>query len=641
MNTQAEPTTPSEEERTEISVAELVRKQESDYTSGHTQLSKHVSFSLFETLNTIEAYLASRHTTGEEDSLGREKPFFNIVTAAVNVWFRATDIDRSNIRIRATKAKDWLDSFFATVFLQEWMRKEFFGQFLNDWGLTLSRYGGAILKFVENSEGLHVMVMPWNRMIVDAVDFDQNPQIEVMELTEGELRKRVTTMGYDSQQVSALRMAMTPRETLDKKRKDNKSNYIKVYELHGMLPLSTYKQAKGLPVDTGDRDRFVQQMHVVSFVAKKEGRKTEYQDFTLYAGREDESPYMLTDLIKTDGRTLPIGAVEHLFGPQWMVNHSTKAMKDQLDIASRVVFQTADKNFVGRNVLTDLEQGSIFVYDAVSGSPLSQVNNQGHDLVGLQNFAVMWKGLGNEINGISEAMLGAAPKSGTAWRQTEAVLNESYSLFELMTESKGLYIERMLRERIIPYLKRTQMDNSEELAATLSDFDITRIDSMYIKGEATNRTNRDLVKMVLGGEVPTPEKQQQLMAQHSANLSGDLQALGNTRFFKPSEISKKTWKTQFKDLEWELEIDVTGEPRDVQGALTTLNTALQLMLIPGFEQNPKAQAVVGRVLEMSGAMSPMEYQALPPAPSIPTPATAPPPNQPAPAFGGGGAPLAQ
>jgi hypothetical protein len=36
-------------------------------------------FDLCENINKIDAYINSRHVSGKTDSMGREKPFFNIV----------------------------------------------------------------------------------------------------------------------------------------------------------------------------------------------------------------------------------------------------------------------------------------------------------------------------------------------------------------------------------------------------------------------------------------------------------------------------------------------------------------------------------------------------------------------------------
>ena len=600
---------------TEKTIGEIVQKKESDFLNGTTQVSKYVSFSMHDTLETIEAYINSTHVSGKTDSLGREKPFFNIVTSAINIWFRATDIDRKDIKIRANKSKDWIDSFLATVLLRDWMRRSNFGTFLNEWGRSLARYGSTVIKFVENSEGLHIQVIPWNRLIVDAVDFDANPKIEVLELTIAQLRERIETHGYDKEQVKNLEDTKRDRETLDKKKKDNLSDYIKVYELHGNLPLCHITDKES------DEDIYVQQMHVVCFLAKKEGRKTEYDEFTLYKGREAQDPYMITHLIKEDGKTLSIGAVQHLFEAQWMVNHSQKAVKDQLDLASKLVFQSSDPRFVGKNVLTDIETGDIFTHNP--NEPLTQVNNQSHDLVSWQNFAVNWKSLGNEITGVSEAMFGGNPPSGTAWRQTEALLQESYSLFELMTENKGLQIEQMLRERIIPALKK-KLDTSEEVTAVLEQYDIDRIDRMYIKNQTNQKVNDELINQYLNDEIPTQETQAVLTAQTEQQITESLQQQGNQRFFKPSDVDDKTWKEQFKDLEWNVEVDITGEAQNSKDALATLNTALATIVQPGFEQNKKAQMIVGRILELTGAMSPVEYNAIPATPMQPPQPTAQP-----------------
>ena len=169
-------------------IGELVRELESNFISGTgTLTSKYVTSDLYEDINKTYAYLESKHISGETDSLGREKPFFNIVLAARNIYYRATDIDRKNIEVKPTKTRDVIPAFIATVHLQNWMRKENFGAFLNDWGLDLSGFNSSVVKFVEKGENLHAMVVPWSRLIVDPINFDANPKIEILELTEAEL----------------------------------------------------------------------------------------------------------------------------------------------------------------------------------------------------------------------------------------------------------------------------------------------------------------------------------------------------------------------------------------------------------------------------------------------------------------------
>jgi len=574
------------------SVCELVRKNESDFISGNTIISKYVNFSLSDNLDKIDAYINSKHTSGETDSLGREKPFFNICTAAINIWYRATDIDRKNIKIKATKSSDMFTSFLATIHLQDWMRRDNFGIFLNEWGRTLARYGSAVIKFIESEGKLHSMVIPWNRLIVDAVDFDNDAVIEVLELTPAQLKKK---KGYDQEIVEKLIDAVTARETTGKQRKDNKTNFIKLYEVHGELPLS-YLTGKAK-----DEETYTQQMHVVSFVAGKE--KGEYDDYCLIKGKEAKNPYMITHLIKEDGRTQAIGAVEHLFEAQWMLNHTAKQIKDQLDLASKLIFQTSDGNFVGQNALTSIESGDIMIHQI--NQPLTQLANNSHDITSLQNFGQQWKALGNEITGVSESMMGDTAPAGTAWRQVEALLQESHSLFELMTENKGLHIEEMMREYVIPFVKK-EMDTSEEITATLESQQLEKIDKQYLPYEATKRLAKKIIShIIMTGEVPIIDEQ--MWATEVNQVKTELDSQGNQRFFSPDELTDMPWKEVLIDLEWELEVDITAEQKNNQADMATLSTVFQTVATnPMALQNPNAKLLFNKILTLTGTVSPLE-----------------------------------
>jgi hypothetical protein len=573
------------------SVGELVRRNENDYNSGNVTISEYVDFSLKDTVNRIDAYLNSKHISGATDSMGRDKPFFNIVTAATNIWYRATDIDRKNIKIKATKSSDMLESFLATIHLQEWMRKNNFGVFLNDWGRTLSRYGSAVSKFIETDGELHAMVIPWNRLIVDPMSFDNDVVIEVLELTPAQLRKR----NYDQDVVEQLIETASYRETLGGENKDTKQGFIRLYEVHGELPLSNITDKEE------DEFTYVQQMHVLSFVMDKDTK--EYQDFTLYKGKEKKNPYMISHLIGEDGRTLSIGAVENLFESQWMLNHNAKQIKDQLDLASKLIFQTSDGNFIGQNALTAIETGDIMIH--APNQPITQVANNSHDIASLQSYGNQWKALSNEVNGISDAMQGNAAKAGTAWRQVEALLNESHSLFEIMTENKGLALEEMLTTYILPHVK-TKMDTSKEISATLEGYQIDKIDRKYVKSQATkNIANKAIKQIIETGEIPTLTDED--VASEEGKVKAELQAQGTQRFFKPSDLSNKTWKELFKNLEWDLEIDITGEQKDNQADMATLSTVFQTVVgLQGQPMNPKASFLFNKILELTKTVSPLE-----------------------------------
>jgi hypothetical protein len=543
--------------------------------------------------------------------MDREKPFFNIVTAAVNVWYRATDIDRKNITLKATRQDQFILSFIASIILKKWMKIVRFGVFLNDRGRALARYGSAVSKFVEKDGELYCEVVPWNRLICDPVDFNNNIKIERIWLTPAQLRERKE---YDQEMVETLIEAREARETMDGQKKDNKSEYIELFEVHGMLP------KVHLTDKESDEDVYVQQMHVVSYLAKKDGVKStnQFDDYTLYRGKETKDPYRIDHLIKEDGRTLAIGAVEHLSEVQWMQNHTVKQIKDHLDLASKLIFQTSDGNFVGQNVLNAIETGDILIHQA--GQPLTELNNRSHDISAIQAFGMQWKQLANEITGISESMMGANPPSGTAWRQTEALLQESHSLFELMTENKGLAIEEMMTDFIIPYIKK-KMDTTEEISEILEDYQIKKLDAMYVPKEARKRAKKKIIDNVLSrtpedlqkGRIMTGDMKDQIIAGEEEFLQNSLKQFGNQRFIKPSEIDSKTWKESLKDFEWESDVDATGESKDRQSIMTTLSTVLQTVAqfsAQGMKMPPEMKLIFNKILEHTGAISAIELDTM-------------------------------
>ena len=576
-------------------IADLVREMEKNDKNGETTSSKYVTTSMREDIDKTEAYINSKHISGDKDHLGRDKPFFNIVMSARNIWYRATDIDRKHISVRASKSTDVVKAFLATLKLQEWMKKVSFGKFLNDWGLTLATHGSAVTKFIEQDGKLHAQVVDWNNLICDQVDFENNPKIEKLWFTPAQLRKR---KAYNQEFVEKLIANPTRRKTLDGQTKDSKDDYIPVYEVHGELPLS-YITGK-----EKDEDVYVEQMHVISFQAEKDAdSNTQYDDYTLFAGRESKDPYMITHLIKKDGQTYSGGAVKNLFEAQWMVNHSEKMIKDQLDLASKIVFQTADGAFVGKNVLSNIENGQIIKHAA--GQPLTMLNNK-PDIVAMQSFKADWQNIGNQINNISESLMGESAPSGTAWRQVQALLQESHSLFALMTENKGLAIIEMLKIHIIPFFKK-KLNNSKEISMMLEEHHIKQIDSMYIPYEVTRRVNEEKKKTILSGRIYDP--QQESADRASAEEAIKAMLRGNQRFIKPSDIEGVTWKEVFKDLEWDLDFDVTGESKDTQGVMATLTTILQTIVNnPQAMQDPTFKLIFNKIVALTGGISPLELQ---------------------------------
>ena len=553
---------------------------------------------MHDTTEKIYAYLNSRHTSGLTDSLGREKPFFNIVVAAVNIWYRATDIDRANITIRPDNSSTVIAALMATILIQDWMRRARFGVFLNKWGRTLSEYGSAVCKFVVKNGEIVASVVPWNRLIVDPVDSSALPRIEKFYKTPAQLQNMATPghpdyAGFDLKVVENLKNALTSRKTTGRINKDSQNQFIELWEVHGELPIALLKDEDKRK--DKDWNQFTQQMHTVTYVQTKKGRDAEYEDFTLFKGKEKRDPYILTHLIEEDGRTLAIGAVEYLFDAQWMQNHTIKNMKDTLDLSSKLLFQTADSNYLNRNVLTAVESGDILIHGV--NMQLTQVNNSKPDITQLQNFSAQWKMLAQELTATPDSLRGVTPPSGTPYSTVAALTQNANSLFEIMTENKGLALEDIFRTFVIPYLKK-KMDTKEEVVAILNDYQIKKIDGMYVPNEAIRRYNQQAFEEIVSGNIPQAFDQ----ITEEDKIKKELANMGNERVFSPEDIS---WKEVVKDLEWKFDFGVTSEPGDKQAALTTLSTLIQ-SIDPVKLQDPFIKSMFIKILNWAGVVSPAE-----------------------------------
>jgi len=580
-------------------IYKIIKKQESKFLSGTPiKLGKYATYNHLETISTIQAYINSQYTTGKFDSKGREKPFMNIVVPSINVWYKATDIDEKDIKFRPSKASQRIKAFIATILLRNWMRgqtkqgrtSENFGLFLDQWGYTLSAYGSAVAKFVEKDKKLIPSIISWDRIICDPVDFDAAPKIEKIYYTPDEL----INSNYDPeavQRVLQLHSKKDIRTTLDNQPIDLSDEYIGVYELHGMLPLSYLTDRES------DSDIYQQQMHVV-FI-KKGYRNKDNVEITLYRGREEKDPYMISHLIKQEGRVMGIGAVEYLLDTQWMVNHSIKNAKDQLDLASKTLNQTSDANFLGRNTIEDMDVGDILITD--DDRPLIPVNNQATAVSYLINFAQQWKENGKDITGAYEAISGANLPSGTPYRLGAIQNIEAHNLFEVMKKSKSLYLERMLRSYVLPYFKKL-LKTTDEVVVALEGNEIQDFDKMALPAQLA----QELKVALMAKEMPT-------LDELIASIQEKNSLLGQNRALVLGE--NQTWADYFGDLDMDaIEIDIAGENRNKAEAFSIINGILQLII-----QNPNAlndtnvRNLLNWIMDEAGYISPLQFTPAQPA----------------------------
>lgn len=388
------------------SIFEFVKNQRDSYRSDTVEITDGYEFSQYETLRTIELYHNSRFLTGNTDSLDREKPFYNVCKFRVNVATRATDLDTKDVRVESdrTTSNAYAASFILNLKNRNWMKQAKLGVFLNKLTHTRAKYGGVLVKKVEREGELQLHVMQWLNMITDQVDIRNGVKIERHYYNPSDL-KTDTPKGWKNID-EAIEAAKKSREANaanpDSKQNLTPGEYIEVFEVHGVMPTSRLAgTSEKYAEDYGSEDEYERQMHIVVL---DESDKENVKGVTLFAGTEDADPYKYLPYEEVDGRGLGVGVVEDLFEAQVWTNYGIKQKKDMLDLAGKILFQTTNSNLAAKNILTDLENGSII--DTGPNGQVTQINNVPSSLPAFDNLVEEWN---TQAERVSSRCRGIAP----------------------------------------------------------------------------------------------------------------------------------------------------------------------------------------------------------------------------------------
>jgi hypothetical protein len=451
------------------SIFEYVAAARDEYRTETIEVTSGYDFSQYETLRTIELYCNSRFTTGNTDELGREKPFYNITKFRVNVATRATDLDTKDVHIEAEGPGNYAQSFLLTLFNRNWIKKADFASFLNRMGHTRAKYGGVLVMKTEHGDELKLHVVPWKDAITDQVDIRSGPKVIRHAYTPAKLKEVAESTGWKNvdDAISTAKRSREANASQDGKENRTLGENIEVWEVHAVLPTAYLKDEADCTAE--DYATYSRQLHIVVL---DESQKPETGDqaaitgVTLFAGTESEDPFKYLPWEEVDGRGLGVGPAEDTTEAQVWTNYSVKQKKDALDLAGKIIFQTADSSIAAKNILTDLENGSILTH-AVNG-PITQVNNVPASIPAFESVLKEWDLQAERVTSTSPSLTGETLPSGTPFRLAALLNQESASMFVYRRQEAGLFVQEIYRDWILPYLVK-QIKKQTVLTAELSD----------------------------------------------------------------------------------------------------------------------------------------------------------------------------
>ena len=503
----------------------------------------------------IDRYYNSEFESGKYDGEGQRKTFLNIVKFAADVAAKQTDLDVKDFTFIPDSDKVVDKVELCKKVFTNWTRENEYGHLLNELNKDFSKYGSCVSKRV----GDKVERVPLRNL--------KNTQDAIS------LKDAIVSGGYVIQEHELTPHQMrqfsdwtVPNLTEGKK--------YKVYERHGLVDPEGYDVLDGddyvyaVTFILGDSDQAISEDGKILFM-----EQMEIEDF----------PYDEAHWSKQDGRWLGIGEVENQIENQIARNLSTNLRRRSMLWGSKKIFQSADTDNIGKNLITEVADGEVLEV-GVNGAiqPVNMSTQHGADYS--QDDAV-WQENSRQKSFIFEVNTGESLPSGTPFRLGVILSTASETHFNLKREYFGFFVKRMFYNQLIPIFKDTVRTKEQRVALARDANGIQRVKDAIVTKEA----NRRLMDKIL-----------------DENLTRNLQTL-SFNFEEEAEKVKAELDKQpyffltgkpgvFDDIKFDMTLTITGEEIDINRQIETLSTLVQVLP----PEDPRRSDIIARIVQLTG-----------------------------------------
>ena len=527
------------------------------------------TFNQFDTIQQIILYHNSRFATGPTDDEGDRKYFHNINRNPCKVFSKAIDFDTKNIRLLTVEGGDSLKTWFMERDLKFWMRDKQFGKVLNRIFIDIPIYGSVVLKIIDGEP----QFVDLRNFIIDqsADTLEQaNYIVEIHNYTVGEFRKIGQKMGWKKDDVEKV---------IGEFHKMKNTSHIKLYERYGEVEYEsnegnkTYEYERSFVADVGidDYDQY--------------GRLIgQHPGVELASDKWEGNPYWEFHASKVPGRWLGVGVVEELFEPQIAVNQNTNLQNKSAFWAALKLFQTRDRA-INRNLMSDSRNGEVITTESEI-TPINMASSE--NLAFFNQQDMKWLRNRDELTFAYDVVQGERLPAGTPLGSAQIAMTQTLSYFEQIQENIAMDIKEMLYEVIIPQFEK---DNTIEHTLRLVGKDLDQ----YIEMVKNQMVLAEIIRQVVNDKpIPT-------------NKERDIIALAITESIKQKkEKLLKIPRGFYRDVKYDVDIDITGESVDTRVRQATIFAILQAVTSdPTMTQDPIKKKILYMMAE-NGGINPNE-----------------------------------
>jgi hypothetical protein len=277
-----------------------------------------------------------------------------------------------------------------------------------------------------------------------------------------------------------------------------------------------------------------------------------------------------------------VGVVEELFEPQIKQNEIANLQSKSAAWKAMVVFQTRDPGF-NRNLKTGVQNGEVLNID----SEVTQVNIQDQNLAFFNEETQKWMRNRDELTFSYDAVQGERSPAGTPLGSTQISISQTLSYFEGIQEEVAMDIKEMLYAVIIPQFEK---ENTTEHTLRLVGQDLNAFVEM-VKNEMVLK---EIIRQATLGNFPSTEQKDLISVAVEESIKQGKERLVTIP------------KGFYKDIKYDVDIDITGESIDTRVRSATMFAVLQAITAdPMMTTDPVKKKFLYKICE-DGGINPNE-----------------------------------
>jgi hypothetical protein len=582
-------------------IFDAIRQERQDFLYNTIQIVDGFFFSQYQTIKKIHKYYNGHYSDGDYETINgitRKKVFWTIGKRRATIASKQIDIDTKDfLLIPENQATEW-NVFLLEKELKAWLTKKpkgkenRFSAILNQIADELPVYGSCVLR--KTKEGSELIDLRYF-FCEQSADNLKKSRYKIIKhfMTPEELRKMDAWTNTKEAIEKFAQSSFKSYEDAGQLNIQHGTPYVEVYERYAEVPRS-YFENDGVLVGDGSEsdDDFVYGRFIVAGVDAVVGGSTVQPQapnpndaphspgIILFSEElsEDDDPFKEVHFRKTRGRWLGIGVIEDTFEDQRMVN-KTKDQEDKAaELASLILFQTAT-DMVAKNILTDVDNGEILK----AAAPINRLDNQNKALGEMQTLAKEYELHADRETFSADLLGGEAPPASATLGAVNQQTAMSAGVYDYKKENFGIFLTDFIQDLVFPDLQKKIM--SPHVLRFSGDMqEMAKLRERVVDGY--------LRQQILSGnfDIPTDDEYKQMKQKY-------LQLYQK----QGSQMWIDIEKDFFKNLDYELSLEVTGESKNVQTWLNNVSAVLKMIQgNPLALMNPLTKRLIFKMLSAMG-----------------------------------------